>query len=408
MAAARPRKAAARKPAKAAKPKPGKPARPAKASPSKPARKPAKPRAPAKPAKAPRQAASRRPAPPVAEAGWLPVEPQTADEESWPEAEAGAVAPPSPAPDVPPPLDAGWAPLPDPTPAPVLPAPQRAQPRPFDPATGAWLPAGSAPASAPAPAGAPAAEPAPEAAKKSPGATFWTVLLAIDLGFLALNFLAQLVVGAIFLFAPDSSTAESLRDQFGVASPGALAVQQALTFVLMGVVPFLWVLGTRRVTWEGTKRYLRLHEPARGILRGIALTPLLLVAVMLLITVYTVATQGADALSLTESEEGQNPAVDAILEQLTWPVALLIALTAGVGEEILFRGVLQRWVGLWGQAVLFGLAHAAGGFLPQILFAAGLGVFFGYLVRRGWSLWTLMTAHFLYDLTLLGIALVYG
>jgi membrane protease YdiL (CAAX protease family) len=140
------------------------------------------------------------------------------------------------------------------------------------------------------------------------------------------------------------------------------------------------------------------------VLRGIGLGVLLLVSVAILITLYTLATEGVDGL--TNGDEETNPAVQDILDNLSWPIAVLVAVCAGVGEELFFRGFLQRYLGPWWQGVLFGLAHATGGYLPQVVFALGMGLVFGQLVKRGWSLWALITAHFLYDFTLLALALV--
>ncbi len=36
---------------------------------------------------------------------------------------------------------------------------------------------------------------------------------------------------------------------------------------------------------------------------------------------------------------------------------LVLAVLSAAGEELLFRGLLQPWMGLWPQALLFGLAH---------------------------------------------------
>lgn len=38
-----------------------------------------------------------------------------------------------------------------------------------------------------------------------------------------------------------------------------------------------------------------------------------------------------------------------------------LALTSALGEELLFRGLLQPWLGLWLQALLFGVLHQLGG-----------------------------------------------
>jgi membrane protease YdiL (CAAX protease family) len=36
---------------------------------------------------------------------------------------------------------------------------------------------------------------------------------------------------------------------------------------------------------------------------------------------------------------------------------VVLALLSAAGEELLFRGLLQPWMGLWPQALLFGLVH---------------------------------------------------
>lgn len=89
---------------------------------------------------------------------------------------------------------------------------------------------------------------------------------------------------------------------------------------------------------------------------------------------------------------------------------LLIALMAGVGEELLFRGFLQhwlmehaKWAGLIVPNVVFGLLHwispvyAAGTFLVGVYFSCLL-----YFVP-GVDLWSLMLAHTFYDLVALAV-----
>ncbi|MHB1261220.1 MAG: CPBP family intramembrane glutamic endopeptidase [Thermoplasmatota archaeon] len=293
----------------------------------------------------------------------------------------------------------------------ALSAPHRAAkpPRAFDPATGDWI---AVPATAPAGAGIGAEARLPQAEVDAPdapkegtaGYVLWSILLWIDLALLGFSTLVAIGYGAILLFAPDSAAADSIRDQLQAGSRSDLVVNTLVSLVAFGLIPVLWLLGTRRKPVEGTMRFLHLHEPAKGVLRGVLLTIPLLMAVTLLVSMYTVATEGWDGLS--NPDEGVNPAVQEIIDNLTWPIAVLVAVGAGVGEEIFFRGFLQRYLGVWGQAVLFGLAHSTGGYLPQVLFAFGLGILFGLLVKRGWSLWSLIVAHTLYDFTLLAMALV--
>jgi membrane protease YdiL (CAAX protease family) len=81
----------------------------------------------------------------------------------------------------------------------------------------------------------------------------------------------------------------------------------------------------------------------------------------------------------------------------------LVALLAGVGEELLFRGVLQSKLGEWTTpvagmiiaSVVFGLAHA----LSKLYFvlATLIGLYFGSLVLYFGELVTPIIAHALYD-----------
>jgi membrane protease YdiL (CAAX protease family) len=67
-----------------------------------------------------------------------------------------------------------------------------------------------------------------------------------------------------------------------------------------------------------------------------------------------------------------------------WYDLAALALLAGLGEELLFRGVVQPWIGersVWGAVVLanllFGLAHALS--LSYFLLAAAIGIYFSWL-----------------------------
>lgn len=86
----------------------------------------------------------------------------------------------------------------------------------------------------------------------------------------------------------------------------------------------------------------------------------------------------------------------------------MIAFLPAIGEELLFRGVIQRiftnmtnnhnW-GIWISAILFSALHMQFyGFVPRML----LGVLFGYLLVWSGSMWLPILAHFLNN----GIAVV--
>jgi membrane protease YdiL (CAAX protease family) len=90
---------------------------------------------------------------------------------------------------------------------------------------------------------------------------------------------------------------------------------------------------------------------------------------------------------------------------------VFVAVLAGVGEELFFRGVLQRifiqltrspWVGILLSAALFSAFHQQFfGFLPRLALGALLGAIYWY----SGSLWTAILVHFLYDALL--VTLIY-
>jgi len=86
----------------------------------------------------------------------------------------------------------------------------------------------------------------------------------------------------------------------------------------------------------------------------------------------------------------------------------MIAFLPAIGEELLFRGVIQRiftrWTqnvhwGIWISAILFSALHMQFyGFIPRML----LGVLFGYLLVWSGSMWLPIIAHFINN----GVAVV--
>ena len=78
-----------------------------------------------------------------------------------------------------------------------------------------------------------------------------------------------------------------------------------------------------------------------------------------------------------------------------WYDLLLIALVAGFGEEVLFRGVLHPLAGLFWSNVLFGLAHCV---TPTYALLAGvLGGYLGWLLNFSGNLLAPVVAHGTYD-----------
>jgi membrane protease YdiL (CAAX protease family) len=82
---------------------------------------------------------------------------------------------------------------------------------------------------------------------------------------------------------------------------------------------------------------------------------------------------------------------------------IFISLFAGIGEELFFRGILQRlmirafknpWSGIVITALLFSAFHLQFfGFVPRFL----LGMLLGAIYWYSGSIWTAIIAHFIYD-----------
>ncbi len=86
----------------------------------------------------------------------------------------------------------------------------------------------------------------------------------------------------------------------------------------------------------------------------------------------------------------------ALLGDLAARDILVLALASSIGEELLFRGALMPWLGIWAQAALFGVLHVGPGkrFLPWTVSALVVGVGFGYLTVWTGNLGAAIAAHF--------------
>jgi membrane protease YdiL (CAAX protease family) len=100
-----------------------------------------------------------------------------------------------------------------------------------------------------------------------------------------------------------------------------------------------------------------------------------------------------------------------LLAGSTWSDMALVALSAGVGEEMLFRGVLQSsladWLGVgWGlglSGILFGLLHPIS--LPYIVVTIGVGFYLGLIFVLTGNLLSVIVTHALYDFVLMAYLL---
>ena len=85
-----------------------------------------------------------------------------------------------------------------------------------------------------------------------------------------------------------------------------------------------------------------------------------------------------------------------LLGPLSGREIVILALASSVGEELLFRGALLPWFGIWIQAAVFAALHIGPGrrFLPWTASALALGVAFGALAQWTGNLGGPIAAHF--------------
>ncbi|MCD7972929.1 MAG: CPBP family intramembrane metalloprotease [Candidatus Azobacteroides sp.] len=103
-------------------------------------------------------------------------------------------------------------------------------------------------------------------------------------------------------------------------------------------------------------------------------------------------------------EEDNEKIMEKILKmdsiRILWFNILLIGILAGVGEELFFRGIIQKVIkegthnihlAIWLTAFIFSAIHMQFyGFFPRLL----LGAYFGYLLWWTKSIWMPVLAHF--------------
>jgi membrane protease YdiL (CAAX protease family) len=85
-----------------------------------------------------------------------------------------------------------------------------------------------------------------------------------------------------------------------------------------------------------------------------------------------------------------------LLGPLTAREIVILAIASSIGEELLFRGALMPWLGVWLQGVVFALLHVGPGrrFLPWTISALALGIAFGLLAQWTGNLGAPIAAHF--------------
>lgn len=179
----------------------------------------------------------------------------------------------------------------------------------------------------------------------------------------------------------------------------AEVVAQQLAFVviaLLGVGLFI------RRDWRSILSRLGLERPTRGQLKTAVLWIAGLVVLQWIVGAVWALLSPEQAELLGDLNESLLGDFDTVGE---W---LILALAAGIGEEILFRGALQPVLGLVGTSILFALVHVQYGLTPITLLVFVLGFALGIIrLRNNTTVAILVHTGYNFVLGLLSLLAVY-
>jgi len=194
-----------------------------------------------------------------------------------------------------------------------------------------------------------------------PEAPVHTLVLMLS-GYLAANGLLPLSQGGLEGLLETAEATSSLE-----VAAGELLL---LAVALAGVGLFV-----RRDLWKAVDR-LGLERPTlRQIGRGLRWLPVLLV-LMLVANFFLAQADPQQAEVMEELNDLLLGEIDSVGD---W---LLLAVAAGIGEEILFRGALQPVLGIWVTSLLFAIVHTQYGLSVATVLIFIVGYVLGIIRRR--------------------------
>jgi uncharacterized protein len=172
-----------------------------------------------------------------------------------------------------------------------------------------------------------------------------------------------------------------------------------LTLFALIVVAFLGVGLRIRRSWSEALQRLDLRLPtAADFLWGV-LTAL---GCVMLVFVFTSILSVLLPSDVLEAQGAASNQIAQVLAQSLW-IAFLAAVSAAIGEEILFRGALQPIFGIIPTTLLFALLHSQYAFTPGSVAILVVGGAFAYL-KQWQSTTAAIIAHFAYNFILLSLA----
>jgi len=239
------------------------------------------------------------------------------------------------------------------------------------------------------------------------------VQLLVCIGIVFAGLFVSYFVSALFILSRVGLSPETLQNIGTILanSPDLLRSMQFFQIVAMFIFP---AIICARLFSDDYKSYLRTDTPVNFSVLGLTLISML-VAIPFLNLTYKFNQQ----LSFPEwfpawlkdmehwmadMEKSQGEILEKILQVTNgWDllfVILIVGVLTGIGEEFIFRGVLQNIFAkvtrnphavIWIVAFIFSAIHLQFyGFIPRLL----LGAYLGYLLYYTQNIWTPVLAHF--------------
>lgn len=181
--------------------------------------------------------------------------------------------------------------------------------------------------------------------------------------------------------------------------PGSPVVLFGLHLLFVLALTIWWAAGEPRTAAGGDRSLseelgLESEEPVQELVLGTCVGVAIWAVVLGCVMVFGLLLSGVGLRGALP--EGMPPMVAWIVGQPWW-LRLAVSLSAGIVEEVFFRGFLQPRIGLVGSTVLFACAHLGYG-EPFMLFGVTLlSLSYGLLARWRGSVFAAVAAHATFD-----------
>ncbi|MDR0412628.1 MAG: CPBP family intramembrane metalloprotease [Dysgonamonadaceae bacterium] len=226
----------------------------------------------------------------------------------------------------------------------------------------------------------------------------------IAAGFVATTVLSSILIAAKFGISPE--VLQEVMQNLG-SYPDLMREIQLLQVLVAFIFP---AIICARLFSDNYKNYLQVDAPVSFPVMGLAV-----LSILVAIPLMNLTSQVNQQLVLPEYLKGLEEWMKAaekntgeMLEKMLYVRSardlmlniLIICVLAGIGEEFIFRGVLQTIFGrmirnphvvIWIVAIIFSAIHLQFyGFVPRML----LGAYLGYLLYYTKNIWVPVLAHF--------------